>query len=174
MRFSAMRKGDGFMQRLAALLFALLLAPAVASADTGWSPRKNYKELGTLLTATNVGNGSLTTITFSPKRPTDPTGFQLIIFAVTLAQGDATTDVTLNCTGSVDGGTTDVTIDTCSTSSGVCTSYASSFLKDNVSSGAWGWRFDITGYRHVECTFAVANSGVATNDLVIQGALSDG
>lgn len=83
---------------------------------------------------------------------------------------DANTSITrfdTTCTGSVDGNTTDVTLQTVVVSQGVATQWdAAKFQKASPGTKTWDVSFDLGNYPDFECTFAVGAGAGAAADLL--------
>lgn len=102
-------------------------------------------------------------------------GLMILFLALTDAN-DSCTAVTMSCTGSPDNNTTDYTLQSCTTVTGVCTSADASWVKDasgntTVDTKRWVWRVDIEGMEDVECTFT-DTSGAAADSLRVEAYLA--
>lgn len=148
--------------------------PSIAMAASTWSPRRNYKPLGVVLSSTGLGNGALTPITLNQTNArNDPTGWSTLTFVVNHTGGDATTDLSMVCTGSLDGGTTKGILQNCTTASGQCASNDASWLKEDNASGTWVWRVGVLGFTDAECILTIAGDVSGTNAVTVQGAYTD-
>ena len=75
---------------------------------------------------------------------------------------NAAATVTMTCTESSDGGTTDFTIQDCTTGAGTCTSNDASWSKAVTASKNWPWRIRSAGFLRLECVFLCSGAGTDT------------
>lgn len=85
---------------------------------------------------------------------------------------NAAATVTLTCTSSDDGGTTDYSIQDCTMGSGTCTSADLSWSKTVTASKKWQWRIDTLGFVRLECV--VLCSGAGTDTVTIKSYQTTG
>jgi hypothetical protein len=80
---------------------------------------------------------------------------------------NASSTVTMQCTSSNDGGTTDYILQDCVTSSGTSTCSDLTWSKGSLAADKkWPWRIDTAGFVRLECTFLC--SGAGTDALTVK------
>jgi hypothetical protein len=144
---------------------ALLLAPAIAEAQSGLL--KPYGD-DVARIATTALSASSTSFTFD-KQNAVRTGIwdKVLVWVTVVDAANNVSAITMACTGSRDGGTTDYGFEDCSVSSGVCTSSAASWVRNpGTGTTLWIWRIDSTGVPEVECTFTDTGGG-ATESIAV-------
>jgi len=82
----------------------------------------------------------------------------------------AATALAMTCTGSHDNNVTKYVIQSCSVSSGVCTSDDASWSKTVSGNKNWPWRVNILGYRDAQCVFT-DTAGGAADFITVKSAL---
>ncbi len=142
------------MQRLfaVAVVALALLAPSVAPAVAG--PQQSYAPYGRVINAVALDAASTSfTLNTDQAQNRGIWGLMTVWVSVTDANNSVTA-LNLSCTASRDGGTTDFTLQDCTTASGVCTSSDASWSKNpsSMTSKNWVWRVDVSGFAEVECT----------------------
>lgn len=157
------------------LLALLLLAAVPASADIGPEhllvPVTGTGKVLINDVALNAAAGSRT-LTLSTAAGSLPArGFGVLVLSVKRTRV-AGTDLTMTCTQSPDGGTTDYGLAECESAaaSGVCTFYQQTWKDPGSASVNWTWRVDILGYSELECVFASASAG-ANDKLTVTGSV---
>lgn len=148
------------MKRLLAICLFVFCIPLSANAKVQRHP------LGTLATATL--DASSTTVTIGTA---DLSGFGILTLYFKLTW-NAASAISMTCTASPDGGTTDYKLQTCDIASGACTSYNSSWSKSVSASTNWAWRIDTLGFPEIECVITDTGGG-ASDTLVIAGFVMD-
>ena len=151
------------MLRTIALLATLLLsAPALASG----AQQKFSTGPAIVATALSAASTSFTQIFDAPSQQ-GIWGLMTAFICITDAD-NSTTAINMSCTGSPDRGTTDYTLQDCSSvTGGVCTSANASWTKNPAaiaSPKCWPWRVDIEGLPEIECTFT--DTGGAAADTI--------
>ena len=142
------------------ILLALLLISQPAYA---WEEMTNYSVSAVLLNGVACNaSAAARTITLNHGTVASETnrgfGWGLASLYVKFVRS-AATNVTMVCTESPDGGTTDYTPQATETINGVHTSINSSWLKTTSVSANWPWRVDLHGSVETECVFSCASGG---------------
>jgi hypothetical protein len=131
---------------------AALMCPIFANAAVG--AKQLYANYGTAIATTALDASSSS---FSVKNEVATTGgtWGLMIVWVTIIDADAACSlVTMNCTGSKNGNSTDYQLEDLTVATGVATSVAASWTRNpGTGTTRWLWRVDIEGIPDVECTF---------------------
>lgn len=98
-------------------------------------------------------------------------GYGVLVLSVKRTR-NAGSDLTMTCTQSPDGGTTDFPLAECESAaaSGVCTYYQQTWKDAGSVSANWTWRVDILGYSEVECVFA-STSANGSDLLTVTGSV---
>lgn len=152
------------MRRLLTLIVVAILA--AASSAQAALPRNSYKKYGTVVAAQTLA--STRSFVVNLDQPDLMGVFGLATAWVCVADANnSVTALTMTCTSSPDGGTTDHTLQSCTTAAGVCTSSNASWTKDPsaiTSPKCWPWRVDIEGMANLECSFA--NTGGTAADTI--------
>lgn len=149
------------------LVFLLSLAPSVAFAQgVGQHVTSDVK---TLLSgvACNASAGART-FTLSPAGA--GFGYGMGIFQVDFTY-NAATAVALACEASINNQTSWATLQSCSVSSGTCTSSDASWSKATSASDTWLWRVDFLGAPDVKCTVSCTGGG-ASDTFTVYGRLA--
>ena len=149
------------------LIALLLLTPSIAMAQTA-APRHlvapaSVTGAGKVLINNKALNASAgdRTLTLSTNAGSLPAqGYAELVLSVKRTRA-AGTDLTMTCTQSPDGGTTDFQLAECESaaSSGVCTYYQQTWKDAGAVSANWTWTVRILGYSEVECIFASTSAG---------------
>lgn len=160
------------MQRYTLALVLLLAAPAAAQVNN----KTRVLELGTLIN--NVaGNAAAASLKFTigPNIGSSLTtgddrleGYTWLDLRFNHSAHSAATAVTLSCTTSEDGGTTDDILQDCSLASGVCTSSDASWSKAVSATKVWRWRVGIKNGKQAECQVALT-AGDGTDRITVKG-----
>lgn len=137
-------------------LIALFLLSA-ASVVNAAAPKQLYTSYGTVINGVALSAASSSfTVNFDNPATNGIPGLMVVWVSVTDASNSVTA-INMTCTGSHNGGTTDFTLQDCSSvAAGSCTSVGASWVKDPsaiTSPKRWPWRVDIEGVPEVECTF---------------------
>ena len=151
---------------LGALLGALALGATPAQAQEG---KHRWRDVGTVLNAVAC-NASAGTRTWTATSGSGA-GFGLAAFQFDFTY-NAATAVTWTCFGSLDGGTTYAELQSCSVSSGTCTSTDAVWSKAVSASDDWIWRVDFLGLSDIKCTLACTGGG-ASDTTIVYGRFSD-
>lgn len=156
---------------LGALLGALAFWAGSAHTQPADVGRHTWKDLGTVLNAVAC-NASAATRTWTASAGAGA-GFGLGVFQLDFNYTAGGDPVTWTCYGSLNGGTTWAELQSCSVSSGTCTSTDAVWSK--ATGGAnddWILRVDFLGVSDVKCTFACTGGG-ASDTVSVFGKLSD-
>lgn len=152
---------------LPAYLFLLLASPSYG--DVG------PKNLVTVTANPLINTTLAATRSFSLTQLTNSGTYGLLVLYVSVT--DANNSVTalgMSCTSSLDGNTTDYTLQDITIAAGVGTSVDASWTKDPsaiTSPKRWVWRVDIEGLEDVECTIT-NTGGTAADTLRVDGAFA--
>jgi hypothetical protein len=147
----------------------LLLVPALALAQPAGQPLVRLYPLGTLLDgiALNAAAGARTF------RLTNTGGSYAKANLVMKRTRVAGTDLTMTCTSSQDGGTTNATRQTCAYDSlGVCSHVTATWKSATSATETLGWEVRIAGWKITDCVVASTSAGgtdllTVTGDLVL-------
>lgn len=147
------------------LTLAMLLAPSIASAQSGLL---NPYGDNVASIATTTLDASSSSFTFNKQNAVRLGIWDKVLVWVTVVDAaNNVSAITMSCTGSRDEGTTDYGFEDCSVSSGVCTSSAASWVRNpGTGTTRWLWRIDSTGVPEVECTFTDTGGG-ATESIAV-------
>lgn len=161
------RRTNGLKQ-----LFSIILIGAVCTtgyASTG--PKNAVVNIGTLIDAQDMGANR----SFSQTQLSNMGAFGLLNVYLSLTDANnSVTNIRMTCTASLDGNTTDFTMQSCTVASGVCTSDNAAWDRNPsavASPKRWVWRVDIEGLEDIECTFA-PTGGAAADLLTVTGQLA--
>ena len=152
-----------------ALLLALLVIPSSAIAYT--NPLEECTTQTTLIN--NLAINATRTASFAA---TDRHTTAVMYLDLTRSTATA---VTMACTSSDDGGTTNFALQECAVSAGVCTSTDKSWSNAVSANEQWVWRVDVAGLKQLDCnidgTAAGAGDLITVTGYLCTGAgMSDG
>ena len=94
--------------------------------------------------------------------------YGLVLISIEYTYSSAT-DIYMDCTASIDSGTTDLTIQDCTLANGRCESNDADWHKSVTASKNWIWRIDSRGFPEIECV--ISATGAAAGDLVTVSAV---
>lgn len=142
------------MKKLINSLIAVAVLAAPLSVGAATDPLRKFAIYGQGISTTTL-DASSSSFTVKLDAPSANGIWGLMIAWVTTVDADnGVSAITMSCTGSPDGGTTDYTLQSCATASGVCTSSDASWVKNpGANTTRWPWRVDIEGFPEIECTF---------------------
>lgn len=145
------------MKQYLKALLAVALFTLSTSTALGAAPKQMYSPYGTVINGVALSAASSSfTVNFDNPTTNGIPGLIVVWVSVTDASNSVTA-INMSCTGSPNNGTTDYTLQDCSsTAGGVCTSANASWTKDPsaiTSPKRWPWRVDIEGMPEVECVF---------------------
>ncbi len=160
------------MQRI---VLALVLGfPSLAAAQ--YAVKTRTLELGTILN--NIaGNASASSRTFTigPKIGSTLTtgddrleGYTWLDLRFNHNVHSAASAISLSCTTSEDGGTTDDLLQDCAVATGTCTSSDASWSKSLSGTKVWRWRVGIKNGKQADCVVTITD-GDGTDRLTVKG-----
>ena len=142
-------------------LIACIVMPSLASAQ------RRYSSYGRVVNAATLDASSSTfAVNLNNADTAGVWDLMDVWINVSTDADNSVTAITLACTASRDGGTTDFAMQWCSTAAGVCTSSSTSFVKNPsaMSTKAWVWRLPVAAYPEIECT--ITDTGGDDNDVM--------
>lgn len=142
----------------------LILALVFFCGDAYGQTTNKYAVYGTVIDAQTMA--APRSFTIVRQNPAYYGVYGLTTLWICLTDADnSVTDLTMTCTGSPNDGTTDYTLQDCSTLvAGVCTSVNASWSKNPSaisSPKCWPWRVDTEGVAELECTFTPTGGAAA-------------
>lgn len=160
------------MKRVALVLAALLVSATAHAAVAEKHLIQPPFDTGKVLLNNIALNGAagVRTLTLSSAAGSLPAhGFAKLVLSVKRTRV-AGTDLTMTCTQSPDGGTTDYALEECESAaaSGTCEFYTQTWSDSAAASKNHTWSVDILGYTELECIFASTSAG-ATDKLTVTG-----
>lgn len=145
------------------ILLGILLIASVALARTG--PLNNYVRSGSEVLDAQTLDAART---FRVSRDSGQGAWGLMsVFIQVTDANDSVTALTMTCSASIDGNTTDYALQDCVLASGAGTCYNLTWAHNpaaTTSPKKWVWRVDIEGLEDVECVFT--DTGGAAADLL--------
>ena len=154
---------------IAAVCGALLIGYADYAGAQGYGETHKTRKLGSLITGGTLDAASHVATVSSADGGS--LGYAVLSLYVKLTDANSSvTNISMSCTGSHDGGTTDYTLQSCAVAAGTCTSTNAAWSKTLTAQGNWIWRVDILGYQEVECTFT-DTGGLVADTLDVTGTL---
>jgi hypothetical protein len=156
--FRQLRRDSGPVLLGVALVCISVLAPATTFGASG---PKNLHIRPSTNPAINAATAAASR-SFEVENKSGGLGL-LIVYITYVEDNTSTSAVTMTCTASDDNNTTDYKMQSCTVSSGACTSSDASWTldPDNTGTTYWVWRVDVEGYEDFECTFAFTGGEAA-------------